>query len=94
MDYWDQSVSPSQRVLLRAHAVQAVNSGEKKSHVAKRIGVTRQTLYAWVSRHRVGGAEALCAKPRGRTGRRAAESSREAQGVDAGAHGGLAGSDP
>jgi transposase-like protein len=60
-------MSPQERVALRASAVQAVSAGERKSHVAQRLGITRQTLHSWVLKHQRGGAAALAAKPRGRT---------------------------
>lgn len=70
MKYWDQTISPRERVALRTVAVQAVAAGGKKRHVAQRFGITRQTLHNWVTKHRRGGTDALAAKPRGR-GRRA-----------------------
>jgi transposase len=70
MEYWDHTMGPHERVALRANAVQAVNQGEKKSHVARRLGVTRQTLHNWVQKHRRGGAGALAARARGRVRRR------------------------
>ena len=69
MEYWDHTMGPQERVALRAIAVQAVRDGERKSHVARRLGVTRQTLHNWLIKHRLGGTDALAAKPRGRTGR-------------------------
>jgi transposase-like protein len=66
MEYWDHTMGPQDRVALRASAVQAVSNGEKKLHVARRLGITRQTLHNWVAKHRQGGTEALAAKPRGR----------------------------
>jgi transposase-like protein len=66
VDYWDQTIGKHERVALRARAAQAVSAGEKKCHVARRFGITRQTLHNWVAKYRSGGAEALVAKPRGR----------------------------
>jgi transposase-like protein len=60
-------MSPQERMALRASAVQAVGAGERKSHVAQRLGITRQTLHSWVLKHQRGGTAALAAKPRGRT---------------------------
>lgn len=73
MEYWDRTIGPQERVALRASAVQAVSAGEKKLHVARRLGITRQTLHNWVARHRYGGTAALVAKPRGRARRRELE---------------------
>lgn len=68
-----------ERVALRANAVQAVIAGEKKTHVARRYGISRQTLHAWLARHRHGGTAALNARPRGRVPRRVLEPWQEAQ---------------
>jgi transposase len=76
-------MGPHERVALRASAVLAVKSGEKKRHVARRFGITRQTLHNWVARHQRGGTAALVAKPRGRTRRRVLEPWQEAQVADA-----------
>lgn len=70
MNYWNDTMSPQERVELRANAVLAVGNGERKSHVAQRLGITRQTLHSWVNKHRHGGTAALAAKPRGRTASR------------------------
>jgi transposase-like protein len=53
-------------VALRVCAVRLVIGGEKKSQVARRLGITRQTLDSWVSKHRAGGMEALAARRRPR----------------------------
>jgi len=66
MEYWDHTMGPRERVALRESAIQAVGNGEKKRHVARRLGITRQTLHNWVAKHQSGGTEALAAKPRGR----------------------------
>ena len=79
MEYWDHAMGPQVRVALRASAVQAVSNGEKKSHVARRFGITRQTLHNWVAKHQHGGTAALAAKPRGRARRQVLEPSQEAQ---------------
>lgn len=79
MEYWDHTMGPRDRGELRARAVQAVTAGDKKSHVARRFGVTRQTLHSWVMKHRSGGTEALAAKPRGRVRQRVLEPWQEAQ---------------
>ena len=78
MEYWDHTVGPQERVALRVSAVQAVSNGEKKRHVALRLGVTRQTLHNWVAKHQHGGTAALAAKPRGRVGRQELAPWREA----------------
>lgn len=83
MEYWDHTMGQQERVALRARAVQAVKAGEKKRLVAQRFGVTRQTLHNWVAKHRLGGTEALVAKPRGRARRRVLEPAQEAQVADA-----------
>ena len=67
MYYWDSAKGPCERMALRVIAVRSVAGGESKSGVAQRLGITRQTLDAWVARHRTGGMEALAARPRGRT---------------------------
>lgn len=79
MEYWDHTMGSRDRVELRARAVEAVTGGEKKSHVARRLGVTRQTLHNWVAKHQRGGASALAARPRGRARRRVLEPWQEAQ---------------
>lgn len=73
MEYWDHTIGPHERVALRESAVQAVSAGEKKLYVARRFGITRQTLHNWVARHRDGGTAALVAKPRGRARRKVIE---------------------
>jgi len=83
VEYWDHTMGPHERVALRASAVLAVRAGEKKLHVARRFGITRQTLHNWVSKHQRGGTEALVAKPRGRARRTVLEPSQEAQIADA-----------
>jgi hypothetical protein len=67
MYYWDSAKGSCERVALRVIAVRSVAGGERKSDVAQRFGITRQTLDAWVTKHRTGGMEALAARPRGRT---------------------------
>ena len=79
MEYWDHTMGPQDRAALRASAVQAVRNGEKKRHVAQRLGITRQTLHNWVAKHRRGGAAALVAKPRGRVRRQVLEPWQEGQ---------------
>ena len=83
MEYWDHTMGPQDRVALRASAVQAVSAGEKKRHVARRFGITRQTLHNWVAKHQRGGAAALVAKPRGRVRRQVLEPWQEEQIADA-----------
>jgi transposase len=72
-------MGPQERLTLRASAVQAVRSGEKKLHVATRFGITRQTLHNWVAKHQRGGEEALAAKPRGRVRRQVLDPWQEEQ---------------
>ena len=79
MEYWDHTMGPHERVALRASAVRSVRNGEKKSHVARRLGITRQTLHNWVVKHQRGGTEALVAKPRGKVRRQLLEPWQEAQ---------------
>lgn len=79
MEYWDHTKGPEQRAAMRASAVSAVCNGEKKLHVARRLGITRQTLHNWVAKHRSGGTKALAAKPRGRVRRQVLEPWQEAQ---------------
>jgi transposase len=69
MEYWDHTIGPPERLEMRASAVLAVRNGEKKRHVARNLGITRQTLHNWVARHQHGGTEALVARPRGRARR-------------------------
>ncbi len=83
MEYWDHTMGPQERAALRAGAVLAVMNGEKKRHVARRLGITRQTLHNWVARHQRGGTAALVAKPRGRSRRRVLEPWQEAQVANA-----------
>jgi len=83
VEYWNHIAGPGERIELRARAVRAVLEGEKKTHVARRYGITRQTLHTWVNRHRVGGADALVPKPAGRAPRQVLEAWQEAQVADA-----------
>lgn len=71
--------SPRAQAAWRARAVRAVDNGDKKLHVARRFGVTRQTLYNWLSRHRQGGVAALATRARGRIRRRVLEPWQEEQ---------------
>ena len=82
MDYWDSAKGPCERVALRVMAVRSVAGGERKSDVAQRFGITRQTLDAWVARHRSGGMEALAARPRGRTKANGGDRGRRDQAMD------------
>ena len=83
MEYWDHAMGPQERVELRTSAVQAVLSGERKRHVAQRLGITRQTLHNWIVKHRCGGAESLVAKSPGRARRQVLEPAQEAQVAEA-----------
>lgn len=53
MEHWETISSRDELVALRARAVQAVFDGEQKIRVARRFGVTRQTLHTWVEKHRL-----------------------------------------
>lgn len=79
MECWNQAMDVGEWAALRSRAVQAVLAGDKKIAVARRYGITRQTLHNWVTRHRLGGAEALRSKPRGRARRLVLETWQEAQ---------------
>ncbi len=79
MEYWDHTMGPRERVALRASAVQAVSAGEKKLYVARRLGITRQTLHNWVIKYQSGGTKALAGRPRGRSRREVLEPWQEAQ---------------
>ena len=83
MEYWDHTTGSQERVALRASAVRAVSSGEKKLHVARRLGITRQTLHNWVMKYQRGGTAALTAKPRGRVRRQMLAPWQEAQVAEA-----------
>lgn len=66
MDRNFRFLTPEQQEALRHAALQAVMSGEKKTRVAERLGVTRQAVHHWVRKFRAGGAANLKARPRGR----------------------------
>jgi transposase len=48
---------------LRIRAVRRVQSGESPEVVASAIGINRTTIYDWLAKYRVGGWDALKAKP-------------------------------
>jgi transposase len=48
---------------LRLQAVRAVADGERPAAVAKRLGMSRAAVYAWLAQARAGGPQALAAKP-------------------------------
>lgn len=48
---------------LRLRAVGLVEKGENPERVGKALGLNRTTLYVWLKRYRLGGWEALKAKP-------------------------------
>jgi transposase len=48
---------------IRLQAVRAVADGERPAAVAKRLGMSRAAVYAWLDQVRAGGPEALAAKP-------------------------------
>lgn len=79
MEHRDLFAFPDERAAWRARAVQAVDDGGRKRHVARRFGISRQTLHTWMTRHRLGGPEALADRPRGRGRRRVLEPWQEAQ---------------
>lgn len=68
---------------LRARAVQAVLDGATKVRVARDHGISRQTLHNWVRRHRLGGPDALVARPAGRPRRAVLEPWQEWQVAEA-----------
>ena len=82
MYYWDSAKGPCERVALRVIAVRSVAGGERKSDVAQRFGITRQTLDTWVTKHRTGGMEALAARPRGRMKSNGGDRDRGNQAID------------
>ena len=51
---------------LRRRAVALVCGGRAQTEVARLLDVSRQSVNEWVAAHRVGGAEALAARRRGR----------------------------
>ena len=59
-------LAPEQQESLRREALQAVMNGEKISHTAARLGVTRQAVHRWICRYRTGGPASLETRPRGR----------------------------
>lgn len=67
MHYWDPAKGPCERIALRVIAVRSVAGGERPRDVAQRLGITRQTLDAWVNKHRAGGTEALAPRARRKT---------------------------
>jgi transposase-like protein len=68
MEFSFRRAGPEARLALRTCAVNGVLDGQKRSDVALRFGITRRTLCNWVARHRLGGAEALEDRPKGRNG--------------------------
>jgi transposase-like protein len=84
MYYWDSEKGPCERVALRVWAVRWVIGGQRKSEVARRLGITRQTLDSWMARHQQGGMEALAARPRGRTKNGGSDRAYGAAGATAG----------
>jgi len=54
---------------LRLQAVEAVLHGGPRAAVARRLGVTRQAVHAWLKQHRLHGPDGLAARGRGRTAR-------------------------
>jgi transposase len=66
MDRRFRFLTVEEQEALRREALQAVMNGEKKIHVAERLGVTRQAVHQWVRKYRAGGPASLEARPRGR----------------------------
>lgn len=61
-----RSLSPEAQETLRRAAVSAVLGGERRVSVARRLGVSRQSVGKWARDYREGGGAALRAKRRGR----------------------------
>ena len=62
-----RSLSPEAQEALRRRAVEMVSAqGQKISHVAKLLGVSRMSVSTWVKAARSGGGAALAARKRGR----------------------------
>lgn len=61
-----RSLGPEAQETLRRAAVAAVVDGESRVEVARRFGVTRQTVGKWAADYETGGEAALRAKRRGR----------------------------
>ena len=61
-----QLLTPEHQESLRREALQAVMDGEKISHTATRLGVTRQAVHRWIRRYRACGPASLETRPRGR----------------------------
>jgi transposase len=61
-----RSLSPKAQERLRQLAVKAVLDGKKQVEVAKLFGITRRAISNWLKVHRIGGMQALKAKPKGR----------------------------
>jgi len=59
-------LAPERQESLRREALHAVTNGEKISHAATRLGVTRQALHRWIRRYRAEGPACLETRPRGR----------------------------
>lgn len=67
MDIKDaRSLSASAQEELRKRAVKAVLGGMKQTDAARAYGVTRQAIGRWLKTYRLGGSQALTAKPQGR----------------------------
>jgi len=59
-------LAPERQESLRREALQAVMNGEKITHTATRLGVTRQAVHRWIRRYRAQGPLSLETRPRGR----------------------------
>ena len=55
------------RLVERAHIILALADGERPSHTAERLDITRTTIYTWVKRFNADGIDGLHDQPR--TGR-------------------------
>jgi transposase len=56
------------RLVQRAQILRGVHQGESPSALARRLGITRPTVYAWLARFNQAGVDALQDRPR--SGRR------------------------
>jgi transposase len=61
-----RSIKPEAQEVIRIRAVAVVKAGMMKTKVAEIFGVSRRAISSWMRADRLGGEEALKAKPRGR----------------------------
>jgi transposase len=78
-----QLLPPEHQESLRLEALQAIMSGEKISHTATRLGVTRQAVHRWIRKFRADGPASLGTRPRGRRKIRPLAPWQEARVADA-----------